>query len=51
MDPWVKGIDAITLFVDDVAVAKQFYSKVFGLPLHFEDPDGNYFQLMTPIEM
>ena len=44
MDPWVKGIDAITLFVDDVAVAKQFYSEVFGLSLHFEDPHSAVFK-------
>ena len=44
MDPWVKGIDAVTLFVDDVAVAKQFYSEVFGLPVHFEDPHSAVFK-------
>ena len=44
MESWVKGIDAITLFVDDVAVAKQFYSEVFGLPLHFEDPHSAVFK-------
>ena len=44
MDPWVKGIDAITLFVDDVAAAKQFYGEVFGLPLHYEDPHSAVFK-------
>jgi len=37
VDSWPKGIGAITLFVDDLEAAKQFYSEVFGLPLKFED--------------
>src|SRR6266542_5775350 len=37
IDAWPKGIAAITLFVDDLAAAKQFYLTVFGLPLDFED--------------
>jgi catechol 2,3-dioxygenase-like lactoylglutathione lyase family enzyme len=36
-DSWVGGIGAITLFVEDVGAAKQFYLDVFGLPVHFED--------------
>ena len=44
MDPWVKGIDAITLFVVDVAASKQFYGDVFGLPLHYEDPNSAVFK-------
>lgn len=28
-----KEIDAITLFVDDLGVAKQFYQNVFDLPM------------------
>ena len=30
-------IGAITLFVENVEVAKEFYRRVFGLPVHFED--------------
>ena len=30
-------ITAITLFVDDVAQARDFYAAVFGLPVHYED--------------
>lgn len=30
-------ITAITLFVDDVAQARDFYTAVFGLPVHYED--------------
>jgi catechol 2,3-dioxygenase-like lactoylglutathione lyase family enzyme len=33
----VKGIDAITLFVEDLAAAKAFQESVFGKPLTFED--------------
>ena len=43
MDPWVKGIDAITLFVEDLVAAKAFYLEVFGLPLRFEDPNSAVF--------
>ncbi len=38
--PWLKGIFAITLFVEDLGVAKQFYQKVFGVPVEFEDADS-----------
>jgi catechol 2,3-dioxygenase-like lactoylglutathione lyase family enzyme len=34
---WPTRISAITLFVEDVAAAKQFYGDVFGLPVHYED--------------
>lgn len=43
MDPWPKRIGAITLFVDDLEAAKQFYRDVFGLPLTFEDKDSAVF--------
>ena len=44
MDPWPKGIDAITLFVEDLAAARAFYLEVFGLPLHYEDPNSAVFK-------
>jgi catechol 2,3-dioxygenase-like lactoylglutathione lyase family enzyme len=34
---WPKGINAITLFVEDLAAAKVFYREVFGLSVMFED--------------
>lgn len=37
MVSWPGGIGAITLFVEDLEVAKQFYGEVFGLPVAFED--------------
>ena len=33
---WPEGISAITLFVEDLAAAKGFCQKVFGLPVFFE---------------
>jgi len=44
VSPWPKGIGAITLFVEDLAAAKQFYLKVFGLPVVFEDDDSTVFK-------
>jgi catechol 2,3-dioxygenase-like lactoylglutathione lyase family enzyme len=41
---WPKGIYAITLFVEDLGVAKQFYRKVFGLPVVFEDDNSAVFK-------
>ena len=43
MDSWPRGIGAITLFVDDLEAAKQFYRQVFGLPVAFEDDDSAVF--------
>ena len=40
---WTKGIHAITLFVEDLAAAREFYQRVFGLPIHFEDNDSTVF--------
>ena len=44
MRAWPTGIFAITLFVEDLAVAKQFYLKVFGLPVDFEDDNSAVFK-------
>ena len=41
---WPKGIYAITLFVEDVEAAKEFYRKVFGLPVVFEDENSCVFR-------
>jgi catechol 2,3-dioxygenase-like lactoylglutathione lyase family enzyme len=41
---WPKGIFAITLFTEDLELAKEFYEKVFGLPIDFEDPDSAVFK-------
>jgi catechol 2,3-dioxygenase-like lactoylglutathione lyase family enzyme len=44
VDVWPKGIAAITLFVEDLDAAKQFYLDVFGLPIFFEDNDSAVFK-------
>ncbi|MGC4043294.1 MAG: VOC family protein [Armatimonas sp.] len=44
MTSWAKGITAITLFVEDLDAVKQFYGKVFDLPVYFEDPNSAVFQ-------
>jgi catechol 2,3-dioxygenase-like lactoylglutathione lyase family enzyme len=40
---WPKGIHAITLFVEDLAAAREFYQRAFGLPIHFEDRNSAVF--------
>jgi len=42
---WAKNIFAITLFVEDLDKAKQFYQKVFGLPMVFDDDNSAVFQI------
>ncbi|HEX6060759.1 MAG TPA: VOC family protein [Candidatus Limnocylindria bacterium] len=42
---WPAGISAITLFVEDVAVAKAFYLKVFSGPVVFEDAHSAVFKI------
>jgi catechol 2,3-dioxygenase-like lactoylglutathione lyase family enzyme len=42
---WPKGIFAITLFVEDLAAAKQFYTDVFGLAVVFEDAVSCVFKM------
>jgi len=45
VEPWhTGGIGAVTLFVEDLARARAFYSQAFGLPVHFEDADSVVFR-------
>ncbi len=44
MGSWPQGISAITLFVEDLAVAQQFYRTTFGLPAVFEDGNSTVFK-------
>jgi catechol 2,3-dioxygenase-like lactoylglutathione lyase family enzyme len=44
MDSWPSGIGAITLFVEDLEAAKQFYGEVFGLPVMYEDENSAVFK-------
>jgi catechol 2,3-dioxygenase-like lactoylglutathione lyase family enzyme len=41
---WPGPITAITLFVEDLAAAKQFYLDVFGLPVVYEDDNSAVFK-------
>ena len=41
---WPKGIHAITLFVEELNAAREFYQTVFGLPVVFEDDDSTVFR-------
>ena len=34
---WPGAISAITIFVDDLPAALEFYDRAFGLPRHWED--------------
>jgi len=43
MGTWPGAISAITLFVEDLGAAKQFYREVFGLPVTFEDDNSAVF--------
>jgi lactoylglutathione lyase len=49
VDSWPKGITAITLFVEDLEAAKEFYRKAFGLPLVFEDDASAVFNFGNTI--
>jgi catechol 2,3-dioxygenase-like lactoylglutathione lyase family enzyme len=46
---WPKGIGAITLFVEDLEVAKRFYGEVFGLPVTFEGETSAVFDFGNTI--
>lgn len=39
------GIGAVTLFVEDIGAARQFYQAAFDLPVHFEDDVSVVFEL------
>jgi catechol 2,3-dioxygenase-like lactoylglutathione lyase family enzyme len=42
---WAKSIFAATLFVENLEEAKQFYVKVFDLPVVFEDSNSAVFKI------
>ena len=44
MEPWPRGISAITLFVEDLDAARDFYRRVFGLEVHFSDDNSVVFR-------
>jgi catechol 2,3-dioxygenase-like lactoylglutathione lyase family enzyme len=49
MGSWPGGIRAITLFVEDLQAARQFYAEVFGLPVKFEDENSAVFDFGNTI--
>lgn len=44
MGTWPGDIGAITLFVEDLEAARQFYRDVFALPVVFADDDSAVFR-------
>lgn len=44
MSSWPDSIYAITLFVEHLDMTKQYYQKVFGLPVVFEDDNSAVFK-------
>lgn len=45
MTAWSKGISAITLFTEDLTASKDFYIKIFGLPVVYEDANSTVFKI------
>ena len=43
MSSWPGPISAITLFVEDLPDAREFYARAFGLPVMFEDDNSAVF--------
>ena len=48
-NPWNPGISAITLFVEDLPAAKQFYGNTFGLPVFYEDGNSAVFKFASTL--
>lgn len=44
LSSWVQGIEAITLFVEDLDAAKEFYQRAFSLPVFFEGDTSAVFK-------
>jgi len=42
---WAQNIFAVTLFTEDLDKSKEFYTKVFGLPLEFEGDTSAVFKI------
>jgi len=47
--PWPSGLTAITLFVEDLAASREFYSAVFGLEPVFVDDTSTAFRFPNTI--
>jgi len=44
MTSWAGGVDAITLFQEDLDAARNFYERVFEMPPSFQDEDSAVFR-------
>jgi uncharacterized glyoxalase superfamily protein PhnB len=42
---WAKNVYAVTLVVDDLGVAREFYARVFDLPEYFADDNSVVFKV------
>lgn len=42
---WAQNIFAVTLFTEDLDKSKEFYEKIFGLPLIFEGDTSAVFKI------
>ncbi len=49
MGGWPDGIDAITLFVEDLGEGRRFYQEIFDLPGAFEDDNSVVFNFGNTI--
>ncbi len=49
MGTWPDGIDAITLFVEDLGEGRRFYQEIFDLPVAFEDDNSVVFNFGNTI--
>ena len=49
MSESLKSVGAITMFVDDPKRSKEFYERVFGAPVAFEDDDSVAFEFENMI--
>ena len=45
MATWAKGVDCTTLFIEDLDRTKEFYTRVFGVAVHYEDSTSVVFHL------
>ena len=41
---WPRGINTLTLFVEDLAAAKAFYQSAFELPVIYQDGESTVFR-------
>ncbi|MBX3098188.1 MAG: VOC family protein [Salinibacterium sp.] len=49
MAPSALALTAITLFVDDLSAAKEFYARAFDLPVHYEDAVSAVFRFANTL--